>query len=489
MPRLTPDPKSEIVGSSEAAPNHSLYVSIRRGVAWSALSTLTLRLAGFVVSIIVARAISVPEFGVYVVALTVQTILMTLADMGLSTDLIRVEDPDRIAPTVATFALLTGGGSATLMLVTAPLVASALGSPAAAPVIALLSVTLLLGGAGVVPYAMLQRRFQQGRTFAISIVDMTVGSMVTIALLLSGVGVMALAIGRVVAQVVVLILQFWLAGIRPRYGLNRADLPAIVSFGLPVAVANLLSWALLSVDNIVISRMLGASALGYYGLAFNVSSWPLSVVGQMSRAVALPALARTRSPAEMLGHGTALVWAAALPVGAFLGVLAPDLIEVVYGAKWLPSAASLGALATFGACRVVFDMFASLLLARGRSRLVLLIQLSWFFVLVPMTIAGAAWWGIPGAAWAHVAAAVGVAFPTYAYALAKDLGTARRLAQALWPPVLAVVPACLAARWVATTSGNALFTLVAGGLIAALIYVVILWGWVRRNLIALRTID
>ena len=161
--------------------------------------------------IVLARLLSPEQFGVFAVALTVQTILMTLADLGLTADLIR-SDPERLAPTVAALGLITGLVLAVSMALSASAVATSLGSPEAAPVIMLLAGTLVLSGAGVVPYAMLQRRFQQERLFAIASVDFLVSTCVTLVLLAMGWGVLALGVGRVAAQSVTLVLQFVLAG-------------------------------------------------------------------------------------------------------------------------------------------------------------------------------------------------------------------------------------------------------------------------------------
>jgi PST family polysaccharide transporter len=80
------------------------------GAAWSGVSTIVLRLGSVLVGIVLARILTPDQFGVYAIALTVQGILMTVADLGLSAELIRSDDPERIAPTVATFGLISGAG-------------------------------------------------------------------------------------------------------------------------------------------------------------------------------------------------------------------------------------------------------------------------------------------------------------------------------------------------------------------------------------------
>lgn len=476
-----------------AAPG-ALGARVRRGLAWSALSTVTLRVGGFLVGIVLARVLGPSEFGVYAVALTVQAVLVTLADLGLSADLIRSHEPERLAPTVGLLSLVAGGVLTAGMVATAPLVATAMGSPQSAPVVAVLSTTLLLAGAGVVPYAALQRAFEQKKIFAIAVVDFVVGTAVTLGLLAAGWGAMALAVGRVAAQLVTLVLQFALTRTRPRFGLDRAVLRPTLLFGLPVAGANLLSWALLNVDNVVVARLLGSTALGFYVLAFNISNWPMSAIGQVVRSVALPAFAvqgraRTdqgRSAGDDLSPAAGLAAAAALPAGALLAALATPVVRVVYGDVWRPSVPVLAALGLFGAMRVLFDLFASYLLARGRSRAVLLVQVVWFVALVVGVVVGARGWGIAGAGWAHLVVALVVVLPAYVWALRGAGVPWRPLGRALVRPASTSALAGVAAGGLAHLVSTPAVSLVVGCVVGGAVYAALTLRWFRGAVAGLR---
>ncbi len=55
---------------------------VRRGIVWSLLNNLTLRLDTFLVGVAIARILAPQDFGVYAIAIIVQTILMKLASCG-----------------------------------------------------------------------------------------------------------------------------------------------------------------------------------------------------------------------------------------------------------------------------------------------------------------------------------------------------------------------------------------------------------------------
>lgn len=471
--------------TTDLATEHGLAGAVRRGLGWSALSNLVLRAGSLSVGIVLARLLSPEEFGAYAVALTVQTVLMTLADLGLSADLVRSEDPERRAPTVATLGLVSGLVLAALMALLAGPLATAMGSSASTPAVRVLALTLALGGLGVVPYARLVRSFQQRRLLAVALTDLVVSTTVTVALVLADVGIVSIAIGRVLGQGLALLLQFRLAQVRPRFGLDRRLGRSAVGFGLPVALANLLSWALLSIDTVVVARGLGGVELGLYVLAFNISTWPMSVLGQVVRSVALPAFARAdRSaggPDPTLATGVRLSWALTVPTGAFLALLATPLVVLVYGGSWARSSVVLVPLALFGALRVLFDLFATYLLARGRAGTTLVVQVVWFVALVPAVVIGLQVGGLVGVGWAHVVVGLAVVAPCYLVAVARAGADLRPVAAALWPPVLLVLPA-LAVAALAGAAGTGPGTDVLGaGLVGGAVYLLLAWPWLRRH--------
>ncbi|GAA4760121.1 oligosaccharide flippase family protein [Citricoccus nitrophenolicus] len=468
--------------STAAGQDTSVSGGIRRGLAWSTVSSMVLRLGTFSVGIFLARMFSPEQFGLYAVVLTVQTVMMTLADFGLSSDLIRSADHRAKAPTVATMGVVISGVLAAALAWGSPWLAEVLGAAEAGPVLAVMSLTLLIAGVGVVPYATLQRNFLQKQVFMIAVADFVVGTALLVLLVLGGWGVMALAVSRVVAQLVAVLLQFILSGERPRYGFDRSLAKGVWLFGLPVASANLLSWALLGADKVLVSSLAGATVLGFYFLAFNISNWPMSVLGQVVRSVSLPAFSRvsTGERDRSLAIALAPIWSVAVFIGLMLALLAAPVIELVYGSRWLAATTLLSVLASFGALRTVLDVATAYLLARGEAGRVLRLQLAWMVVLIPLLVGGILWSEGLGATAAHVVSSM-VLILLYARSLARVGADIGALWRAVWPPVAAAVPAGIATWLVTSASGHPFGELLGGGATGAVVYAACLWRWLRTR--------
>jgi lipopolysaccharide exporter len=466
-------------------PTEHLRGRVRRGLAWGIINSVTLRLGTLTLSIVLARLLAPEAFGAFAVAIVIQTILINFADLGMSADLIRNPEWRHRAPTVSSISLLAGGLLSTAMIAGAPVLASSMGNDQAAPVIAVMSLSLIIAAAGVAPYATLQREFQQSRYFLIVVTSFLLGGGLTVLLIVAfSWGAMALAVGKLVEQTCDIGLQFGLTHTRPRLGFDRSVARSALAFGLPVCGANALSWLVLNVDYIVVGRIAGAVALGLYVLAFSMASWPVNALVQAVRNVALPGFARldSTSSAKSFVSSFALVLTAGLLVAALLSPLSIATVNFVYGPKWHGAAGALGLLAVFGAMRLAFDLMATFLIARGGSRPVLLVQVIWVAALVPAMIVCVRAWGIVGAGVAHLAIAFTVVLPAYILALGRQGVPCLALVRAAAPPIGAALVSG-AAVWAISQSTDVVWQeLVVGGSTGILVYLALLRRWLRSRL-------
>jgi lipopolysaccharide exporter len=422
---------------------------IRRGLIWSTASNMVLRVSNLLVGIIMARVIAPEAFGVFAVALTVWSILSALAEFGLGADLVRRPDFERHVPTVATMGAVLSGVLAGVMYLFSPAIAVAFGSEEATGVIQLMAIPLLLIGLSVVPAALLQRNFRQGTVFAVdgSALVISTGVMVLFAVL--GAGAASLAFGRIAGQASTVILQYLAVRRWPVFGWDRSVARETIAFGLPLALANVVSWSIITVDNLVVARMAGVTELGFYVLAFSVASWPMSVAGQSVRVIALPAFARIVDLGRRGRAMTAVsgpIWAVSAVMAIGLMAVAPQLVTTLYGERWAAAAGAVVPLAAFGAFRVMFDLSATYLIACGMTRRVLIVQVIWVVFLIPAMITGISVAGIAGAGWAHVAVAAGVVLPAYLICLRGAHVPPLRFVAAWAMPTMAAIP-LIGALW------------------------------------------
>ena len=111
---------------------------------------------------------------------------------------------------------------------------------------------------------------------------------VAIGMAWAGFGAMSLAVASDVGAFAggILIMVF---SHPPRFGFDPVKARALLKFGLPLAGSSFVVFLVGNVDNVIVGHMLGATALGFYALAWNLSSWPVTMFSLPVRSVA-PAL-------------------------------------------------------------------------------------------------------------------------------------------------------------------------------------------------------
>lgn len=428
---------------------------------WSFLNTVVSRLGTLAIGIVLARLLGPEAFGTFAVATVALLAILSFNELGVSLAIVRWrDDPREIAPTVNSISILSSLVLFGVVFFTAPAFATAMGDPEATNVVRLMSVAIVINGAVAAPAAILQREFKQGRRMAIDQVNTWLGAIVSLALALFGLGAMSLAIGRIAGSLVSGLMFLIWSPLPYRFGFNRAVARRLLDFGLPLAGASMVVFAVGYSDQLVTGAMLGSTALGFYVLAFNLSSWPVSIFSQPLRSVAPAAFARMQHDPRRMNQAFAdilkLVASVALPSCLLLSGAAAAIIEFVYGAVWAPAAAVLTALGIVAGARILFELAYDFLVIKGETRWILFVQLGWLVVLVPALILGARLGGLPGVAVSQALVAIMVVLPAYALLLRRAGLSLRTLVRQTWLAAL-VAAAVGGIAWVAVSQLQSAF--------------------------------
>ena len=260
--------------------------------------------------------------------------------------------------------------------------ATFLGSPGATSLIRLLSLCVIIDGFVCVPFSLINREFMQGRRLVVEAAGFVVTTGVTLVLAFAHLGAISFAWGNVAGNVVTLIGATLAAPFIVLPGWDRLRARELLQFGLPLAGASLLVLGTLNVDSAIVSATLGPAALGFYQLAFNISSWPVQSISAAARRVSFAGFSRLAGSREMLADGftkaAAVLVALAIPACVLLITLSEPLIRTIYGARWTPAAASLSLLGVLGLLRVFYELAYDGLAAADRRPTLLVVQgLGW----------------------------------------------------------------------------------------------------------------
>lgn len=443
-------------------------------LGWSFTNSVLTKVCTVGVGVLLARLLGPHSFGTFAVASVALTIMSNFNDLGVSLAIVRWPgEPREIAPTVTTISVVTSAVLYGGCYLGAPAYAAAMGAPSATNVVRTLSLVIVIDGFATAPIGFLQRYFRQDQRTVADQANIWLGTSVTVALALAGLGPMSLALGRIAGCLTSVILLVRFSPQPLRFGFNRREVRGLLRFGLPLAGSGVVAFAIANVDQLVVGRVLGVTALGYFVLAANLSNWPSAAFSEPIGQVAPTALARLQHdpPAMRSSFETmaALVSAVTLPVCLVEAGCAAPLIRIVYGTRWLPADQPLTWLAMLAALQIFFQLTFDYFVVLAKSRVILALQTVWAVVLLPGLVAGARLHGIAGVALAELVVAAIVPLPWYLFELHKVGTGGRALATRLGLPLLGAAVAGLAAAELSATVRSGIIALCCGALVGVLV--------------------
>jgi hypothetical protein len=144
----------------------------------------------------------------------------------------------------------------------------------------------------------------------------------------------------------------------------------------------------MNADYVIVGNVTGAVLLGFYLLAFNVSSWVPGVISTAIRQVSVAGFSRlSEHTPEALSAGVTrsvpLLVTGLVPIAVLLAVLAPQLVDVLFGAQWEPAAAVLRWLVVLTVVRMLTSFALDILTGAGATRATFWLNLGWALALIP----------------------------------------------------------------------------------------------------------
>ncbi|HEY1238119.1 MAG TPA: oligosaccharide flippase family protein, partial [Solirubrobacterales bacterium] len=330
----------------------------------------------------------------------------TVADMGMSTALVQIEDaPQRVRSTTFWGGLAFGLALTALFAVAGAPVGQFLGEPQVGTMVAVAGLTFAICSIGTTSQAMFMREMKFRSIelrfwFAIS-----VGSVFAVVAAVAGAGSWALVLQQIVMLATLAAALWWRAPWRLTLKFSRPAFRQLWSYAMRVAGGRWARLAELLLLTLLIGKLVGIRDLGAWSFAMSTVILPLSVIAIPIAEVLFSAFSRLQGDRERMGalwlQSVRYLSAVVLPLLAILVVAAPDLIPAVFGSKWEISVGVIQILSIYVIIRCLQSWGQVLLDAVGRPEVTLWTQLA-ALILTPVGVLVAAPWGIEAVAVAFV---------------------------------------------------------------------------------------
>jgi len=389
-----------------SGPVHPIGRHAVHGVLWTYLSFAGSKLLIFASTVVLARLLIPAEFGQVGFALLVIGYIDAVGDFGISSALIYEKDrPEEAADVAFIVSLVAGLFWFAVAYAAAPAVAGFFDNPVVVPIMRAMSFSFVINALGNTHDAILRRNLAFKKRLLPDFSMALAKGLISIGLALAGWGVWSLVWGQLIGAAAATIALWrvvpWRPGLKASWDATRK----MLSYGGQIVSVNVVSAIVHDADFLIVGRLLGASALGLYSIAYRTPELLITTVIWVIGKVTFPVYAKLQDDPAALGNAFLVTLRylslVTLPAGLGLAFLGSHFVTTFYGNTWGAATLAMQALAISGALRSLGSHAGDVYKATGRPGVLTKLGLLRAAVLIPAMIWGAKF-GIFGVAVAQM---------------------------------------------------------------------------------------
>jgi len=403
-----------------------LISKIVSGGLWSFCLRIASRGMGLTRTLILARLLFPEDFGQIGIVMTIFTLLDCVTQFGFSQALIQRKGHDAdYLDTIWTASLLR---SVVLFLVVtglAPSVAVFFQIDGLTDLMRVVAVSILLNGLTNVGVVLFQKDLNFRKNFVLESIPSFVDLVVSLSLAWYLRNVWALVWGGMAFNLSRLLLSFLLHPYRPAFRIDRAKFNELFQFGKWILLSGVVVTVITQGDSVFVGKVFGATALGYYQMAFMISNVLATEITNTVSQVIFPSYTQIREDRQRLKEAFFRVFqfivVICFPLSAGIYILSAEFSQLFLGEKWNPAVPLIQIMSLLCGLRAFGGTAVALFWGMGVPRCAMKYSMAQMIVLAVLIGPASHWFGLEG-----VAAAVLLSYLTleilYASRLLSLLG-------------------------------------------------------------------
>ncbi|MGH7357859.1 MAG: lipopolysaccharide biosynthesis protein [Candidatus Rokuibacteriota bacterium] len=407
---------------------------------------------------LLARLLRPEDFGLFAMAAVFVDLFLMLSDFDAGSIVVaRRELAGRALSSLFWLVLLVSVSVGAVTFALTPWLVGVYGDPRLEPVLRLLTLCFAVGPPGAIAVGMIERRLDFRLVAMVDTLSLATAAVIAATLAFWGWGVLSLVgltVGVLAARAV---LACAVAKWRPAPVLSLAGLGGPVRFGVTRTAHRTLYVVHKHADAFLLGRYVGAAGLGHYRLASQLILTPLLNLASVVWRVSFPLFASIQGEPGRISAGylRAIGWLALVTFPALGWMLgsAAELVLVLFGPQWEPAVPLVRIFCLAGIPQVLVATLDPILLALGRSDLLLRLEALTLPINILPLLVGIRW-GPEGVAWAFLGALTITVLVRFRLANGVLRLSPARYGQSLLWPVVAMVAAAGGAMLAGFVAGN-----------------------------------
>lgn len=396
------------------------------GIKWTALSSIINAILQLLQLMILARYLSAADFGIIAILMVIVGFSQVFVDFGLSKAIIyKKKITSKQLDTLYWLNIILAFLIFTLIYFLSEYIANFYNQEILSKYIILISLSIIIQAFGQQFRTLFQKELKFDILAKIDIIAAFISFISAIVLALNNYGVYSLIYPVLVITSIksVLLLFYGLKVHKIGFSFNLNEVKEFLSFGSYTVGNGIVSTIATKIDIIIIGKLLGTETLGLYSIIKELILKPAELINPVIIKVAFPTMSKVnddiiavkRIYLKLINYVASINF----PIYFVSALLAPEIITIFLGEKWLNGVFIFQILAFWAMIRSIGNPVGSLVMALGKPQYEMYWNIFMMF-LMPIVVYISSFWKIEGIAWGNLTSIIFLFIPAW-YFLVKRL--------------------------------------------------------------------
>lgn len=317
----------------------SIRKSLGSGIFYTGLARYSGVFFSIAIGAILARLLTPHEFGIVALVAVFVSFFGLLSDFGLGPAVIQNQKlTDSDVESIFSFSILLGFFLSASFFLCGPLIAGFYDEPALVNVARWLSLSVLFNSLLIIPKALFQKVLKFKEIGLVTVgVQLASGSL-AIVMAYAGFSYYALVFQSILSGGLSLLIFYFLKPVKIAFRIDFSAIKKIIGFSFYQFLFNIINYFSRNSDNLLISKYLGLSSLGYYDKAYRLMMMPVSNLTHVITPVLMPVLAEHQENKSFVFQSylkvVRILAIIGFPLSVFLYFTASEVITILFGPDW-----------------------------------------------------------------------------------------------------------------------------------------------------------
>jgi teichuronic acid exporter len=355
----------------------SIKKSIGTGIFYTALAKYSNIVISIIVTAVLARLLTPPEYGIVAIVMVFITFFTYLADFGIGPALIQNKDLEKEdIESIFSVSIMIALTLSLLFYLSAGLISRFYANPELLNIARWLSLSVLIFTINVVPSALNKKELKFKQLGIISVVVQVVSGIIAIILALFGFSYYALIFRAIISGLFLFFGSYYLNPVKLAFHIRWQSILKIWRFSTYQFLFNFINYFARNTDNLLIGKFFGSAMLGYYDKAFSLMLMPVQNLTHVITPVLHPVLSDYQDRKDKIYNSfitlTRILTTIGFPLSVLLYFTGEEVIYLFYGSQWTQSVPVFQVLAIIIGLEILLSSTGSFFQSANRADLLFL---------------------------------------------------------------------------------------------------------------------